>query len=144
MTASMTRDRLLFRIVIAVVLASGAAIPAHAQIWYDVPHHPGSHDVPNDTLGVYADGSTIYAATDSGGLIVFTNNGTNWTTYTTVSGLASNSVRGVYAAGSTIYAATGGGLSVSVQAVPEPSTYTIAIAGIACGGFSMWRRRKRA
>lgn len=32
-----------------------------------------------------------------------------------------------------------------VQAVvPEPSTCAMALAGIACGGFSMWRRRKRA
>jgi hypothetical protein len=29
-------------------------------------------------------------------------------------------------------------------AVPEPSTYCMALAGIACGGLSMWRRRKRA
>ena len=28
--------------------------------------------------------------------------------------------------------------------VPEPPTYAMALAGIACGGFSMWRRRKRA
>lgn len=28
-------------------------------------------------------------------------------------------------------------------AVPEPSTYAMALAGIACGGYSMWRRRKR-
>jgi len=31
-----------------------------------------------------------------------------------------------------------------VAAVPEPSTYAMALAGIACGGFSMWRRRQRA
>jgi hypothetical protein len=31
-----------------------------------------------------------------------------------------------------------------VTAVPEPSTYAMALAGIACGGFSIWRRRKRA
>jgi hypothetical protein len=29
-------------------------------------------------------------------------------------------------------------------AVPEPSTYAMALAGLACGGYSMWRRRKRA
>jgi fibronectin-binding autotransporter adhesin len=29
-------------------------------------------------------------------------------------------------------------------AVPEPSTIAMALAGLACGGFSMWRRRKRA
>ncbi len=28
--------------------------------------------------------------------------------------------------------------------VPEPSTYCMALAGLACGGYSMWRRRKRA
>jgi formylglycine-generating enzyme len=28
--------------------------------------------------------------------------------------------------------------------VPEPSTYAMALAGIACGGYSMFRRRKRA
>ena len=34
--------------------------------------------------------------------------------------------------------------NVSIQTVPEPSTSFIAFAGLACGGFSMWRRRKRA
>jgi sulfatase modifying factor 1 len=28
--------------------------------------------------------------------------------------------------------------------VPEPSTYCMALAGLACGGFSLFRRRKRA
>jgi autotransporter-associated beta strand protein/T5SS/PEP-CTERM-associated repeat protein len=30
----------------------------------------------------------------------------------------------------------------SITAVPEPSTWLMGLAGIACGGFSMWRRRK--
>lgn len=30
-----------------------------------------------------------------------------------------------------------------IRIVPEPSTYAMALAGIAYGGFSMWRRRKR-
>ena len=30
----------------------------------------------------------------------------------------------------------------SVQAVPEPSTYCMALAGLACGGWQMWRRRR--
>jgi hypothetical protein len=33
---------------------------------------------------------------------------------------------------------------MQINVVPEPSTYAMALAGIACGGFSMWRRRKRA
>jgi len=32
----------------------------------------------------------------------------------------------------------------SLQVVPEPSTYAMALASLACGGFSMWRQRKRA
>ena len=32
----------------------------------------------------------------------------------------------------------------SPVAVPEPSTWVMGLAGIACGGFSIWRRRKQA
>lgn len=32
----------------------------------------------------------------------------------------------------------------SFAAVPEPSTSCMVLAGLACGGYSMWRRRKRA
>jgi formylglycine-generating enzyme required for sulfatase activity len=31
-----------------------------------------------------------------------------------------------------------------LAAVPEPSTYAMALAGLACGGYSLFRRRKRA
>ena len=34
--------------------------------------------------------------------------------------------------------------ALTMTVVPEPSTYCMALAGIACGGYSMWRRRKRA
>jgi autotransporter-associated beta strand protein len=33
---------------------------------------------------------------------------------------------------------------VTITAVPEPSTCAMALAGLACGGYSMFRRRKRA
>jgi hypothetical protein len=33
---------------------------------------------------------------------------------------------------------------VTVMAVPEPSTFAMAFAGLACGGYAMFRRRKRA
>jgi hypothetical protein len=94
---------------------------------------------------VYVSGSMIYAATESGGLSVSADNGESWSTFTSASGLGSNTLYGVYASGSTVYAATfGGGLSVGVVAVPEPSTCVMALAGLACGGYSIWRRRKRA
>lgn len=31
--------------------------------------------------------------------------------------------------------------TINASAVPEPSTYAMALAGLACVGFSMWRRR---
>lgn len=31
-----------------------------------------------------------------------------------------------------------------VAAVPEPSTYAMALGGLACGGFTLWRQRKQA
>ena len=184
MSSSTSPARLLPRLVIAVVLTAVSAIPAHAQITW-TNYTTGSGLGASFVNGVYAQGSTIYAATQSGlsvstnngtnwtnyitgsglgsntvygvyaagstiyaatfgGLSVSTNNGTNWTNYTTGSGLGSNTVRGVYAAGSTIYAATNGGLSVGVVAVPEPSTYAMALAGLACGGYLVRRRRKWA
>ena len=30
----------------------------------------------------------------------------------------------------------------SISVVPEPSTYAMALAGLACGGWQMWRRRR--
>ena len=34
--------------------------------------------------------------------------------------------------------------ALQLRAVPEPSTYAMALAGLACGGYSMLRHRKRA
>jgi formylglycine-generating enzyme required for sulfatase activity len=35
------------------------------------------------------------------------------------------------------------GFRLATAVVPEPSTYAMALAGLACGGYSMFRRRKR-
>ena len=43
------------------------------------------------------------------------------------------------------YEAAGVGFRLAIPVpVPEPSTYAMALAGLACGGYSMFRRRKRA
>jgi len=34
--------------------------------------------------------------------------------------------------------------SAGISVVPEPSIYAMAFAGLACGSYSMYRRRKRA
>ena len=52
----------------------------------------------NTVNGVYALGSSIYAAT-SAGLSISSNNGTNWGTKTTTNGLGSNTVNGVFVSG---------------------------------------------
>jgi len=77
--------------------------------------------------------------------------GLNWNFRGFSSPVAQNSSGYVYVGG---YESVNGGstwgtdgpapYAVSVQAVPEPSTYCMALAGLACGGFSMWRRRRRA
>jgi hypothetical protein len=43
-----------------------------------------------------------------------------------------------------IYDGTPFQFSLGAVAVPEPSTYAMALAGLACGGYSLFRRRKRA
>lgn len=35
-------------------------------------------------------------------------------------------------------------IAFGTTAVPEPSTCAIGLAGLACGGYSIWRRRKQA
>jgi hypothetical protein len=35
-------------------------------------------------------------------------------------------------------------MAVSVTAIPEPSLYAMALVGLASGGLSMWRLRKKA
>ena len=106
----------------------------------------------NSVRGVYASGSSIYAATSAGngvgGLSISTNGGTSFTNYTTANGLGSNFMRGVYASGSSIYAATEGGLSIAQQSDPPPSAVPgpLPLFGAASAfGFSRkLRRRLRA
>lgn len=45
------------------------------------------------------------------------------------------------APGSYVWGWTGD--SITLNVVPEPATCVLALAGLACGGYSMWRRRGR-
>jgi hypothetical protein len=77
----------------------------------------------NFVTGVYAVGSTVYAAT-TGGLSISTDGGANFTNYTTDDSLGNNNVQGVYASGSTVYAATAGGVSISTDGGANFTNYT--------------------
>jgi outer membrane protein OmpA-like peptidoglycan-associated protein len=68
----------------------------------------------NTVNGVYAVGSTVYAAT-SNGLSISIDGGATFITKTTANGLGSNNVLDVFAVGTTVYAATDGGLSISTD-----------------------------
>jgi hypothetical protein len=100
----------LAALALATLLAAPAAASANGLTFVNRTTANGLGG--NTVLGVYADGSAIYAATD-GGLSISTDGGTTFTNYT--SGLGNNYVAGVFASGSTIYAATLGGLSISTD-----------------------------
>ena len=87
----------------------------------------------NTVNGVYAIGSTVYAAT-SGGLSISTDGGSTFTNRNTTNGLGSNTVNGVLASGSKVYAATSGGLSFCLDStcIPTSSTETIS----ACDSYT--------
>ena len=40
------------------------------------------------------------------------------------------------------WARTTSATAMTITVVPEPSTYAMALAGLACGGWQMWRRRR--
>jgi len=141
----MTRHVQSWAIAALAVFALAGAIappPAAAGI-VTFTNYTTSNGLGSNTVrGVYASGSTIYAAT-FGGVSISNNGGTSFTNYTTTNGLGNNVVNGVYVSGSTIYAATDGSLSIAtIAAVPEPSTYAMALAGLAFGGWQMLRRRR--
>jgi len=82
----------------------------------------------NFTNGPYANGANV--------LQLFANTGSFFGNFSSLvwTGLADGQT-------ATFNASTG---YVSISAVPEPSTYAMALAGLACGGYSLFRRRKQA
>ena len=107
--------------------------------WFGATNGTGGFGYSNNNDGIYFRSSSLYSA-------VFDNFKT-WNDLITDGpfGIAPAGVFGFAASfnNSTgnLQALTSG--TVTFSAVPEPSTYAMALAGLACGGFSMWRRRKR-
>ncbi len=59
----------------------------------------------------------------------------------------SSAIRYQFSASGELFSFAGGGVSfrlASPVAVPEPSTWAMGLAGLACGGWQVGRRRKRA
>ncbi|MBP6483095.1 MAG: IPTL-CTERM sorting domain-containing protein [Rhodoferax sp.] len=100
------------RLVLLALLLLGAAgfTPANAQTFTNKTTDDGLGS--NIVWGVFASGSTVYAATQ-GGVSKSINSGASFTNSTT--GLGSVSVRGVFDSGSTVYAATLDGVSKSIN-----------------------------
>jgi len=82
--------------VLAMVVCSTAA---HAQIFAQKTPANGLGSVT--VHGVFASGTTVYAATNNG-LSISTNGGDSFINRTTTHGLGRNEVYGVFASGTTV------------------------------------------
>ncbi|MFM8860947.1 MAG: cadherin-like beta sandwich domain-containing protein [Acidimicrobiia bacterium] len=106
------------RVLIALALVAGVVVsvaaPASAAALTFTNRTTADGLGHNSVRGVAVDGSTVYAATQSG-LSISTNGGTSFTNRTTTNGLGNNEQNGVAVSGSTVYAATVGGLSISTN-----------------------------
>ena len=81
----------------------------------------------NDVNGVFAVGSTIYAATVRGLSISTDISATPpFVNYNVANGLVNRFVNGVHAVGTTVYAATEGGLSITTDGGATFTNYTTA------------------
>jgi len=110
----------------AFALAADGSIAA----WGDSTY--GLLDVPtgNDFVAIAAGNYSAYALRLDGSIAAWGYDGDM-----EVTGTPSSGVYGAVAGG---YAA---GFAITAAAVPEPSTYAMALAGLACGGSVVFRRR---
>jgi hypothetical protein len=142
-----------FRTALLATAASAlslAATPAALADPLSFTNYTTANGLGNNSVrGVYASGSSIYAAT-AAGLGISTDGGSSFSNYTTNDGLGDNLVNGVYASGSSIYAATsagngGGGLSISTNGGTSFTNYTTAnglgdndVQGVYASGSSIY------
>lgn len=85
-------------------------------------------------------GGVTKATTDPGGISALTDPG-QYVRFDSIAADESGTITINWARNGNAISALNG---LQVQAVPEPSTCGMAIAGLACGGYLVRRRRKRA
>ena len=98
----------------------------------------------NDFEGALTSGTISVSI--NGGLFlqsVSTNSAENFLGWISDDGAPITSFQ-VTASGAGVYPTVNDLVFAQAAAVPEPSTYSMALAALACGGFSVWRRRRRA
>jgi sulfatase modifying factor 1 len=105
-------------------------------------------------VGAFFSSPSFYGTFDQSGN-VYEYNGLDGLANSSVSGCRGGSFAADALTASSVYRFGPGSTSYPMSyhigfrlaapvAVPEPSTYAMALAGLACGGYPMWRRRKRA
>jgi sulfatase modifying factor 1 len=112
--------------------------------------YSGSQNYLTD-VGAFTNSASFYGTFDQSG------NVNQWNDLTGAPGSSRGLRGGDRNAGASGLSSSFGGTSVpsngyndigfrlaSPVAVPEPSTYAMALTGLACGGYSIFRRRKRA
>ena len=101
--------------------------------------NPLSFGTPIDSSTAFTGGQN--ASADGYYGVKFSAGGSDWNYgWVEVTITGSSLTFGVASVETTINAP----IAAGAVAVPEPSTYAMALAGLACGGWQMWRRRKRA
>ncbi len=135
------------------VIGGGANQANYYTGVYAVPQSATYDDNQNylTDVGAFTNSASFYGTFDQSG------NAWEWNDLTGAAG-SSRWVWGGYWSDSALFLSSSFGTThnpseeynyltfrlASPVAVPEPSTVAMAVAGLACGGYSMFRRRKRA
>ena len=134
-------------------LFGDGSVPASVGIFSDSAGFPFTRLYSSNTVNVGA--KALYEFTFSGATLssgssywVIPETATEISWYIASSATSEQNASGYTSLGAVQNAGNGfepsQPFAVSISAVPEPSTCAMALAGLACGGYSMWRRRKRA
>jgi hypothetical protein len=108
----------------------------------------GAEQTPRTAFGQATNGQSFYWAYTATGDF-YLGSGTNGllSTVGTIAGVSGGISQTTFSSTSpppSPFTVTNLGSPGTAAVVPEPSTYAMALAGLFCGGVSMWRRRKWA